>query len=105
MTVLMLASPMIGMPDMDLGAMLGNFFRISSGAGWVMHFIIGCLLAVIYAAFFASRLPGSAPVRGALYGVIVFFVAHLEFLPSTHPRNRDPSRQKLIARLRGVTVM
>lgn len=81
MTGLMLAGPKMGMPEMDLGAMLGNFLRIGAGAGWVTHFVIGTVLAVIYAAFFASRLPGATPVRGALYGLIVFFVAQLVAMP------------------------
>ncbi len=81
MTALMLAGPSMGMPEMNLGMMLGNFLRIGTGAGWVTHFVIGTVLAVIYGVIFASRLPGPAPVRGALYGLIVFFVAQLVAMP------------------------
>jgi uncharacterized membrane protein YagU involved in acid resistance len=81
MTLLMLMAPLMGMPKMPIGDMLGQFLHIGSTAGWVMHFVIGLVLAAIYAALFAARLPGSAPVRGALYGVGVFVVAQVVVTP------------------------
>lgn len=81
MTMLMLAAPMMGMPEMPIGEMLGSFLGIGTGAGWVLHFVIGMTLAVIYAAAFATRLPGAPVVRGATYGVLVFFVAQLVVTP------------------------
>ena len=38
-------------------------------------------LALIYASFFATRLPGSPTARGALFGAMVFVVAQLFFMP------------------------
>ncbi len=80
MTMLMLAGPMMGMPRMPIGNMLGDFLRIGAGTGWVMHFMIGTVLALIY-ALLAARLPGPAAVRGTLYGVAVFLVAQLVVTP------------------------
>ncbi len=34
--------------------------------GWMAHFVIGTLLALIYAGFFAARLPGTAAGRGVI---------------------------------------
>ena len=39
------------------------------------------LLALIYAAVFDRRLPGTPLTRGLLYGVLVFVVAQLVFMP------------------------
>jgi uncharacterized membrane protein YagU involved in acid resistance len=81
MTMLMLVAPLMGLPKMAIGEMLGGFLGIGTAAGWVMHFLIGLTLAAIYAGVFASRLPGSAVVRGAIYGVGVFLMAQLVVSP------------------------
>lgn len=81
MTLLMIAAPMMGMPKMLIGEMLGNFLHIGSAAGWVMHAMIGVVLALIYAAVVTNRLPGNSLVRGASYGFGVFLVAQLVVTP------------------------
>lgn len=81
MTILMLAAPMMGMPPMPIGEMLGGFLGIGTVAGWVMHFIIGAMLAIVYAALFASRLPGPPAARGVLYGVLPFLAAQVAVMP------------------------
>ncbi|MCI0433138.1 MAG: DUF1440 domain-containing protein [Gemmatimonadetes bacterium] len=81
MTPLILMAPFIGMPAMDVGGMLGDFLGTTATVGWVMHFVIGSLLALVYAAAFVQWLPGSPAVRGALYGALVFFVAQLVAMP------------------------
>jgi len=75
MTMLMLAAPMMGMPRMPIGEMLGGFLGIGIVAGWAMHGAIGLVLAVIYAVAAAGRL------RGAVYGFLVFLVAQLAVSP------------------------
>jgi hypothetical protein len=81
MTMLMLGAPLMGMPKMPLGEMLGNVLHIGSAAGWAMHVVIGLVLALIYAAWFAARLPGGPALRGAIYGFGVFLVAQLVVTP------------------------
>jgi len=81
MTMLMLVAPVMGMPKMAIGEMLGSFLGIGTAAGWVLHLVIGLTLATIYAAVFAKRLPGSPVVRGALYGIGVFLMAQLVVTP------------------------
>jgi len=66
--MLMLGAPVMGMPKMLIGEMLGSFLHIGSAAGWVMHVLIGLVLALIYAGWFAARLPGGPALRGAIYG-------------------------------------
>lgn len=81
MTMLMLAAPIMGMPEMPIGEMLGAFLKIGTALGWAMHGVIGLVLAGIYAAVFAGRLPGPAPLRGAIYGFLVFLVAQVVVTP------------------------
>src|SRR5260370_21664373 len=80
-TRLMLGAPMMGMHKMPIGEMLGSFLHIGSAAGWAMHVVIGLMLALIYAAWFAARLPGGPAVSGAIYGLGVFLVAQLVVTP------------------------
>src|SRR6185503_661839 len=54
---------------------------IGPAIGWCLHFGIGIVLALIYAAAFDGRLPGPPVVRGAVYGVMVFVVAQVVFMP------------------------
>jgi uncharacterized membrane protein YagU involved in acid resistance len=81
MTVLMLMAPAMGIPPMDIGAMLGSRMGGSLFLGWMTHFVIGTVLAIAYAAFFATRLPGPGFVRGALYGLVPWIVAQLVVMP------------------------
>jgi hypothetical protein len=80
-TMLMLGAPLMGVPKMPIGEMLGSFLHIGSAAGWAMHVVIGLVLALIYAGWFAERLPGGAALRGALYGFGVFLLAQLVVTP------------------------
>jgi len=81
MTMLMLGAPLMGMPRMAIGDMLGSFLHIGSVAGWAMHGVIGLTLALIYAGWFATRLPGGPALRGAIYGFGVFLVAQVVVTP------------------------
>jgi uncharacterized membrane protein YagU involved in acid resistance len=81
MTALMLMAPAMGLPPMNIGAMLGSVMGGSLFLGWTAHFMIGTVLAVIYAVIFARRLPGPAFARGALYGLLPWIVAQLVVMP------------------------
>lgn len=88
MTCLMLVAPVVGLPRLAIGQLLSTllavsiaFLPIGPAAGWALHVAFGVLLAIVYAAAFAGRLPGSPLARGALYGVLVFALAQLTFMP------------------------
>ena len=42
---------------------------------------MGVAFALLYAGVFERRLPGGALARGAIYGVLVFVLAQLVFMP------------------------
>jgi uncharacterized membrane protein YagU involved in acid resistance len=81
MTALMLMAPVMGLPPMNVGAMLGSVMGGSHFLGWMGHFVIGTFLAIAYAIFFAGRLPGPGFVRGALYGLVPWIMAQLVVMP------------------------
>jgi uncharacterized membrane protein YagU involved in acid resistance len=88
MTALLLVEPSVGLPKIAMGQILSTslgttsaHLTIGPAVGWAMHFVIGMFLALVYAAVFDGRLPGTALTRGMLYGVLVFLVAQLVFMP------------------------
>lgn len=81
MTALMLMAPMMGMPPMNIGKMLGSMMGGITALGWIAHFMIGTVLAVIYGALFASRLPGSPAARGTLFGLAPWLLAQIAVMP------------------------
>ena len=57
MTLLMLVAPIMGIPLMNIEAMLSGMLGASSTVGWMMHFMIGVLFTAAYAFFFNQRVP------------------------------------------------
>lgn len=81
MTMLMLIAPMMGMPEMPIGKMLAGFMNIPEALGWIMHVMIGVVLAALYILFFRDMFTYSPAVKGMLYGMIPFFMAQLAVMP------------------------
>jgi uncharacterized membrane protein YagU involved in acid resistance len=81
MTMIMLMAPTMGMPPMPIGKMLANFMGLPEALGWIAHFMIGTVLAVGYAFIFSAKLSGNGLVRGALYGLLPWFVSQVMVNP------------------------
>ncbi|MEK6572047.1 MAG: DUF6789 family protein [Bacteroidota bacterium] len=81
MTLVMLMGPLMGMPEMNIGQMLGGFMGIPHALGWIAHFMVGTVLALIYVYLFSSRLPGAPWPRGALYGLLLWLVSQIMVNP------------------------
>lgn len=81
MTMLMLMAPVMGLPRMAIGEMLGGFLGIGAALGWAMHGMIGLTLAAIYATLASGLLPGRPAARGALFGALVFLMAQVAVMP------------------------
>lgn len=88
MTALLLVEPSIGLPKIAMGQVLSTslglttaHLSIGPALGWALHFLIGMAFAVIYAAAFDRRLPGTPVVRGMMYGALVFVLAQVVFMP------------------------
>jgi uncharacterized membrane protein YagU involved in acid resistance len=88
MTALLLIEPSVGLPKIAIGQILSTSLGLASAhlsigpaVGWTIHFAVGIGLALLYAALFIHRLPGSPLGRGVLYGILVWIVAQLVFMP------------------------
>jgi uncharacterized membrane protein YagU involved in acid resistance len=81
MTMVMLMAPAMGMPAMPIGKMLADITGIPELLGWIAHFMIGTVLAVVYVSVFASRLPGNGFVRGALFGILPWLISQVMVNP------------------------
>jgi hypothetical protein len=84
MSIVALMAPAMGMPKMDFGEMLGAnnpMMAMPYAMGWVMHFVVGVILALVYASFFVQRLKGSFAVRGIIFAMIPFVIAQSVMMP------------------------
>ena len=78
--MLIYGAPMIGMPKMDVAAMLGSMLSPgmpapASGAWWVgmmMHFINGTIISPLIYAYSLYSLSGAPWVKGATWGLILW---------------------------------
>lgn len=89
MTALLLIEPSIGLPQIAIGQILSTSIAVTSAhlslgafSGWVVAFLVGVVFALIYAGYFAGHLPGSPFTRGVIYGVLVFLLAQIIFMPA-----------------------
>jgi len=89
MTVVLLWAPLVGLPKLAIGELLSTFLavsvavlRVGPAGGWVIHGLVGIALALVYAGVFVKLLPGGPVQRGLLYGLLVFMVAQLVFMPA-----------------------
>jgi uncharacterized membrane protein YagU involved in acid resistance len=88
MTALLLIEPAVGLPEIAIGQLLSTSLSLTTALssagpamGWVVHFGVGVLWALVYAAVVMQRLPGSPLVRGLIYGALVFVLAQALLLP------------------------
>lgn len=82
MTAMMyFVAPMMGL-NMDIAAMLGSMLGGSWAAGMMMHVLIGTVIfPAIYVYALYARLPGSAAIKGTIWGVALWLVAQLVVMP------------------------
>ena len=81
MTLLMLVAPMMGMPEMPIGKMLAGFMGIPVAIDWVMHFMIGIVLAAGYVFVWQNLMSGNNIVKGLDFSLIPFLMAQIAVMP------------------------
>lgn len=90
MTVIMYVAPMMGMPKMDIAAMLGSMMSQQMPApmsgGWLigmmMHFFQGTIIfPLIYTYLLYRILPGSPWLKGLIWGLILWLLAQVMVMP------------------------
>ena len=73
-------APMMGLEPMNPASMLAGAMGGVAILGWMAHLMIGVVLAFGY-ALVSSRLPGPAPLRGAVYSLAPWLVAQVAVMP------------------------
>ena len=89
MTALLLVEPAVGLPSIAIGQILSTalalgpaYLPIGPGVGWLIDVLVGIGFALLYSTLVARRLPGTPVARGMLYGVLVFILAQILFMPA-----------------------
>ena len=79
MSLVMFISSFLGMPKMSPPRMLSTMMGASTIVGWLMHFMIGIIFALIYAYLFMNvvRKINSNILRGAIFGIAAFIFAQI----------------------------
>jgi hypothetical protein len=97
MTTIMRAASELGLTRMDMALLLGTSVsenRVRARAlGYVFHFVMGLLFALLYGAFFAIVGHASASIGallGALQAIFNGTVLVNVLLPLVHPRIATP---------------
>lgn len=88
MTALLLIEPSVGLPEIAIGQILSTalglapaYMPFGPAVGWCLDLLAGVVFALVYAGVFERRFPGRPLARGALYGMLVFVMAQLVFMP------------------------
>jgi len=64
MTIFAAMAPLMGMPEMNVPKMLSGAMGLPMVFGWVAHFMVGIVLALLYATVFYNRFKGSRVIKG-----------------------------------------
>ena len=79
MTLILFGTPMVGVPKLSPPQMLVSMFGFPILAGWLMHFIIGIIFAMMYAFVIRRILKkiSSTMLKGAIFGVFAFIFGQI----------------------------
>lgn len=90
MSTIIYMAPMMGMPKMDIAAMLGSMMSQQMPApmsgGWLLgmmiHFFQGTIIfSLIYTYLLYRILPGSPWLKGLIWGIILWLLTQVMVMP------------------------
>jgi uncharacterized membrane protein YagU involved in acid resistance len=90
MTMMMYLAPLLGMPKMDIAAMLGSMFAGAmpapmSGTWWLgmlIHFVNGTVIfPLVYVHVLYAFLPGPPWAKGLAWGLVLWLLAQAVVMP------------------------
>ena len=92
-TLLMAVGPKIGMPKMDMPAMLGSMFGAPGSwtLGLIIHFMMGIIFTFIYALLWNNGIGAATVGSGILFGLLHWLVVGLMMgmMPKVHLGNKS----------------
>ena len=76
LSMVMALGPRMGMPRMAIWDMLGSMFdkRGNNALGWVLHFMMGIVFAIIYAGLWTAGIGGVNLLGGVIFGAVHFLI-------------------------------
>jgi hypothetical protein len=74
MTVVMLLTPLAGLPAINMPRVLGWAVGMPLSVGVVLDFIVGVVIAAMYALFFTRRFSGAGWMNGLVFGFGLWLV-------------------------------
>ena len=79
MSALMFLYPFIGMPKMNPAEMVAMMMGMPIMVGWLIHFMVGIVFALIYAFLFikVARKINNTILKGTIFGIAVFIFAQI----------------------------
>ena len=79
MSLLMVMGPRMGMPKMAIWETLGSMFDShgNNTLGWIAHFMMGAVFALVYAALWSAGLGAPTLIGGVLFGAVHFVIVGL----------------------------
>ena len=81
MTAFTFMAPLMGF-EMNIPKMLAGTMDAPIIAGWLAHFMVGLILAIVYAVIFLPKLNKDATIKsGALFGIAPWLLAQLMVMP------------------------
>jgi hypothetical protein len=96
-SLLMAVGPRLGMPKMAIWEMLGAMFSKEGnvGLGWVIHFMMGVVFAIIYAALWTAGIGSATVLSGVIFGAVHFLIVGLMMggMPMLHAGIKAGSTQ------------
>ena len=77
-SVVMAMAPLMGMPKMDIVGMLSTMFgKPNKVLGWMMHFMMGVVFALIYAFLWSIGIGSASWLSGLIFGAVHWLVVGL----------------------------
>ncbi|NCQ18158.1 MAG: hypothetical protein COW71_02865 [Ignavibacteriales bacterium CG18_big_fil_WC_8_21_14_2_50_31_20] len=81
MTAFTFMAPLMGF-EMNIPKMLAGTMGAPIIVGWMAHFMVGLIMAVLYATIFLSAIKKDANFKnGALFGLLPWLLAQLMVMP------------------------
>lgn len=86
-SMVMAIAPKMGMPKMDIVGMLSTMFgKANRPLGWMMHFIMGIIFALIYKFLWVNGIANATWLSGLLFGTVHWLVVGvmMAMIPMMH---------------------
>ena len=98
---------MAGGPKMNSAALLAYMLHVSPIAGWILHFVVGILFALIYTFLVMPRLRKISGLlgKGIIFGLIAFLIAMISLPAMGAIFGRMPPMVASMAAMTAVSIL